>query len=107
MPDKTRKPLFPNWERKKHLFEKNFRFFFGKYRIEPKNVRRGTLGVLLTYILLQAKGHCKSRAYFAKRNAPTKKGRKMFKNGAQIFRFSSFCLWSLHPTGINVGLKRP
>ena len=29
------------------------------------------------------------------------------KNWVQIFRFSSFRLWSFYPTGINIGSKRP
>ena len=41
--------LFPNWEQKNEKKSD----FFRKCRIDPKNVKGGTLWDLLTYILLQ------------------------------------------------------
>ena len=52
MLDMTRKPLFPQLGTKKNKKNENLFFPFGKCRIVPKNAK-GTLWVLLTYIMLQ------------------------------------------------------
>ena len=51
MLDKTRKPLFPQLEAKDSF--KKSDFFFRRMSHSAKKCKRGTLWVLLTYILLQ------------------------------------------------------